>query len=103
MQPLDRSPGDQALSGQRLQRRGDKDTDPLVRRENDTGPGLGRLVIHRGRRTSVVRHYAADVNRWATATHLVIRRAYRSNPVCSVRVVGAPPLRCAAVVRHHGC
>ena len=89
-QPLDGPPGGRPLTGQLFQGRGDKDPDPLVRREDNTGPGLRRLVAHRGPRTSAlrvlilaacptagphrgtVRQYPADVNRQAGPGHPAI-------------------------------
>ena len=54
-QPLDGPPGGHPLTCQLFQGRGDKDPDPLVRREDNIGPGLWRLVADRGPRTSALR------------------------------------------------
>src|SRR5262249_6034752 len=54
-QPLDSPPGGPPPPGQLFQGRGNKDPDPLVRREDNTGPDLRRLMTHRGPRTSALR------------------------------------------------
>ena len=82
-QPLDGPPGGHPLTGQLFQGRGDKDPDPLVRREDNTRPGRQRRVVHRGPRRKAPRvlvlttcptasptgepcaKYPADVNRRA--------------------------------------
>jgi hypothetical protein len=91
-QPLDGPPGGHPLTCQLFHSRGDKDPDPLVRREDNIGPGPWRLVADRGPRTralrvlilapcptagphkGTVRQYPADVNRQAGPGHPAILR-----------------------------
>src|SRR5208282_798558 len=100
-QPLDGAPGGRPLIGQLPQGRGNKYPDPLVRREDDARPGLGRLVTDRGRRTSTLRvlilvacltvgphsgtmrQYRADVNRLVGPGHPAIWRLTRSGSAAS--------------------